>query len=215
MVVSTLTANPSLPIPRTRLIGREEERATARALLLEDAVPLVTLVGTGGVGKTRLALAIAADVTSAFADGVFWVDLAAVADPNQVPDTIASALANPDQPGESAFDTMLRRLRRRQTLLLLDNCEHLIEPIAELAADLLEACPALQILATSRAPLQIRGEHRISVEPLPLPQSTTDNHRHDRLELHTPRSSREDSAATPVHLRRGMRPGRHLCSGQG
>src|SRR5215204_5826143 len=82
----------SFPIPRNRLIGREVERATARDLLLEEAVPLVTLTGPGGVGKTRPALAIAEDVAERFADGVIWVDLAPLSDPDLVPSTMASAL---------------------------------------------------------------------------------------------------------------------------
>src|SRR5215212_8159174 len=115
----------SLPIPRTCLIGREIEIGTARAHLLDDAVPLLTLTGPGGVGKTRLALAVAQDVTASFADGVVWVDLALVVDPALVPDALSAALAFVASPDHPVAAELARLLRTRQTLLLFDNCEHL------------------------------------------------------------------------------------------
>ena len=170
---ATLPTN-SLPIPRTRLIGREAERSTARGLLLDDAVPLLTRVGPGGVGKTRLALAIAEDVADQFADGVGWVDLAPLADPSVVPATVAQALDLRLAPGAAIDTDLIRHLRPRQTLLLLDNCEHVVAAVADLVARLLDACPALQVLATSRAPLRVRGEQELPVEPLPLPPAAGD-----------------------------------------
>ena len=159
----------SLPTPRTRLIGREIERATARAFLLKNAVPLLTLIGPGGVGKTRLALAIAQGVADRFADGVVLVDLAPLTDAALLAATVARSLDLAPQPDIPITEQLTRFLRPRQTLLLLDNCEHVLTEAAILVADRLAACPALQVLATSRAPLHVRGEHLLMVKPLPLP----------------------------------------------
>ena len=106
----------TLPTPRTRLIGREVERAQGRAFLLDEAVPLLTLIGPGGVGKTRLAIALAQGVAEHFADGVVWVDLSPLTDPALLATTLATALALPSETPQSPRDAVLRQLRPRQTL---------------------------------------------------------------------------------------------------
>jgi non-specific serine/threonine protein kinase len=159
----------SVPRPRTALVGREAEMAAARALLLEDTVPLLTLTGPGGVGKTRLALALAHAVAPAFAAGVVWVELAPLADPDLVPATVAAALGLVPAPDRSLAAQLAAALRDRPALLLLDNVEHLAPAVAALVALLLAACPTLQVLATGRAPLHVGGEHEVPVDPLPVP----------------------------------------------
>src|SRR5215212_10280074 len=122
----------SPPIPRSQFIGRETERESARRLLLDEAVPLLTLTGPGGVGKTRLALAIAQDLAASFTDGVVWVDLAPFADTSLVPGAVATAFGVIPPPDRPLTDELAHVLRPRQTLLLLDNCEHLLKETAEL-----------------------------------------------------------------------------------
>jgi len=163
------SSRASLPIPRTRLIGREADLATARTFLLDEDVPLLTLSGPGGVGKTRIALAIGRDLVSQFADGVVWVDLAPLRNPTLVAATIARTLGLVPSPNTPLVDQLATYMHSRQTLLLLDNCEQVLAATADLVSTLLAVCPAVQILATSRAPLHIRGEQILSVEPLLLP----------------------------------------------
>ena len=167
-VPSTLPVSP--PIPRTRLIGREEERALALALLLDDAVPLLTLTGPGGVGKTRLALAIAAEVVPTFADGVTWIDLASLTDPTLVAAAVAHTLGVTTGGEGSVTSAIVTHLRAERRFLILDNCEHVLVAADELVTALLEGCPALQVLATSRAPLRIRGEQVLPVPTLAVPR---------------------------------------------
>jgi non-specific serine/threonine protein kinase len=169
MIESDLAMGSPIPIPRTTLVGREGEIALGRRLLLDEAVPLLSLTGPGGVGKTRLALAIARDVEARFADGVAWVDLAPLADPALVPSAVSQALAVTPAPGADVDQELARYLRPRQMLVLLDNCEHVLEKAAILVGTLLDRCPALQVLATSRSPLRLRGEQESPVDPLPTP----------------------------------------------
>ena len=167
MAIPTLSPPGSLPIPRTRLIGREAEREAARAFCWRGR-PLLTLTGPGGVGKTRLALAIAQDVAPQFAERAVFIDLAPLADPTLVPTTVAAALGITTS-AERPSRELAAHLRPEQRLFLLDNCEHVLAAAADLVSALLPACPALQVLATSRAPLRVQGEQVLPVEPLPLP----------------------------------------------
>jgi predicted ATPase/DNA-binding CsgD family transcriptional regulator len=148
-------------------VGREKELAEVRWLLQDTR--LLTLTGSGGCGKTRLALAVAREVVESFEDGVWLVDLAPLADPSLVPQALASTLGAREQPARSLSETLWDYLGSKRVLVVLDNCEHLIETCAELVEALLRSCPELRILATSREALGIAGEISWSVPSLTLP----------------------------------------------
>ena len=151
-------------------VGREREVAEVKQLLLGDKNRLVTLTGPGGCGKTRLALAIAVGVVDSFKDGgVWWVELASLSDPTLVPQAVASTLNVREPPGRSLLEGLVEHLEARKTLLVLDNCEHLVESCAAIANTLLRACPNLKILATSREALSVAGERAWIVPSLSLP----------------------------------------------
>ncbi|HXM72686.1 MAG TPA: adenylate/guanylate cyclase domain-containing protein, partial [Candidatus Dormibacteraeota bacterium] len=168
----SLDATPnSLPTQTTTFIGRQRELAKAADLL--KTTRLLTLTGPGGSGKTRLALHLAADVLDRYPDGVWLVELAPVTDPTGVAPAVAGAVHIGEQPGRPVVETIIAGLRKRQLLLLLDNCEHLIAACAQLADVLLRACPLLTILATSREGLNIQGETLMPVPALRVPDGDT------------------------------------------
>ena len=160
-----------LAAPPTRLVGREAELARAAALLRPDGARVVTLTGPPGVGKTRLAVELARRLGAAYPDGVCLVALAPLSDPALVLPAVAAALGVPDGGAIPLPDAVAGRLAGKRPLLVLDNCEHLPEA-APAVADLVGRCPGLTVLATSRAPLRLRGEQEFSVPPLALPDAT-------------------------------------------
>ncbi|MFD2416441.1 LuxR C-terminal-related transcriptional regulator [Amycolatopsis pigmentata] len=157
----------SLPAELTSFIGRRRELSEVRRLL--SVSRLVTLTGLGGVGKTRLAVQSGAALRRTFADGVWFVDLAALGDPQVLAHIVSSSLGLRGQVTTTGMDALVDHLRSRNLLLVLDNCEHLLAACAALAEELLRACPGLSILATSREALGIRGEKVLPVPPLPVP----------------------------------------------
>jgi predicted ATPase/DNA-binding XRE family transcriptional regulator len=159
-----------LPVPPTPLLGREDDVRRIGALLA--ARRLVTLSGPGGVGKSRLALAVADRFGDRYADGVALVELAPLLEASAVLPAIADAVDASRGAGRSVAEDVVERLRGQHLLLVLDNVEHLLDAAAEVAA-LIEAAPGLNVLATSRAPLRVRGETEVAVDPLALPSATT------------------------------------------
>ena len=161
----------ALPSPATPLVGREREVEEVGELLAGPGVRLLTLTGIGGVGKTRLAAEVAREATYRFADGAVFVGLASLSDPSLVVSTILRSLGSAETGGRSPLEALSDHLKDKNLLLVLDNLERLLAAASEVAA-LVEGCPGLVVLATSRAPLRVRGEREYAVPPLALPAST-------------------------------------------
>jgi predicted ATPase/class 3 adenylate cyclase/DNA-binding CsgD family transcriptional regulator len=180
--VSGAVVSQHLPAQLTSFVGRDAQLTQLRELLAQNR--LVTLTGAGGVGKTRLAIQVAAQMASEFDDGACYVDLAPITDPELVPVTVARALSLPDQPGRSTMDTLTRFIGDRQMLVVLDNCEHLLDASAGLIVALLGTCAGLSVLGTSRESIGVAGEVSWRVPSLSLADEAvdlfTDRARHAR-----------------------------------
>jgi DNA-binding SARP family transcriptional activator len=159
----------NLPLVRTSFVGREREKVEVKRLLAMTR--LLTLTGAGGCGKTRLALEVARDLVGAYPHGVWLVELAPLSDPTLVPQAVAQALGVREQPGRPLLETLKDTLRTKKMLLVVDNCEHLVEAVAQLVDALLASCPHLRILATSRGTLNAAGEVTWVVPSLTVPGS--------------------------------------------
>jgi predicted ATPase/class 3 adenylate cyclase/DNA-binding CsgD family transcriptional regulator len=170
----------NLPLQLTSFVGRGAQMADVRKLLADNR--LVTLTGAGGAGKTRLAVEIAARIAPEFRDGVWYVDLASVTHPAVVRVAVVRALGLPDRPGRTTLDTLLRFISDRQMLIVLDNCEHLLDATASVVIELLGACPDLRLLTTSRESIGVPGEVTLPVPSLSLAD--------EAIELFTDRARR-------------------------
>lgn len=161
----------NLPAQATSFIGRRRELAELRQKL--TAARLVSLVGPGGVGKTRLAVRLAAGLRRAFSDGAWLVELAEIQDWALVSNAVGAALDLRDQAATDPLTLLLAYVPDKQLLLVIDNCEHLLQPTAQLVSDILRAAPGVRVIVTSREPLSVSvsGEHVVPVTPLELPSS--------------------------------------------
>lgn len=188
----TLSVLPNnLPAELSSFVGREAEADQLRERLA--TARMVTVVGPGGAGKTRLALQVAAEQLDAYEHGVWLVELAGVTEPGEVEATVAAELGVRDEPGRTAVESLSDRLRAEERLLVLDNCEHVAEATAHLAYGLLRAAPRLRVLCTSREPLGLRGEVVLTLPPMAVPPDTATTREavlaHDAARLFRERAS--------------------------
>ncbi|TMH61634.1 MAG: adenylate/guanylate cyclase domain-containing protein, partial [Betaproteobacteria bacterium] len=164
----SLEATPNnLPLQVTSFVGRERELAEVKKVLANSR--LLTLLGVGGIGKTRLSLQVAADLMDDYPDGVWFVELAPLTDALLVPQAVASVLGVKEEAGRPVVEALLKYVKSRRQLLILDNCEHLLDACAELVKQLLQAGPNLRILASSRENLRVAGESTYPVPALAAP----------------------------------------------
>ncbi|RUP01409.1 MAG: tetratricopeptide repeat protein, partial [Mycobacterium sp.] len=190
--VRTIAASHNLPVQLTSFVGRQSQMTELRQLV--SANRLVTLTGAGGAGKTRLAVELAAQLAGEFADGTWCVDLAPITNPAVAPATVARTLGLAEQQGLSAMDTVVRFFQERKVLMLLDNCEHLLDACGAIIVELLGACSRLTILATSREPLAVPGELSWRVPSLSLDGEAVD------LFIDRARLARPDFVVTEPNL---------------
>jgi len=156
----------NLPVPATGFLGREDELAALVARASEPGVRVLALTGPGGTGKTRLALQLAAELSDGYPDGTWWVPLASLREGELIPSALASVLDVEEAPGRQLTESIVDALAHRRALLVLDNCEHLVEGAAALVSTIVAGCPEILVLATSREPLAISGEQVFPVPPL-------------------------------------------------
>jgi predicted ATPase/DNA-binding CsgD family transcriptional regulator len=197
--VSKRAATGKLPAESTSFVGRRRLLAEVKAAL--TGTRLLTLVGPGGVGKTRLALRAAADLARTVRDGVWFIDLAGLEDPHLVPKAVITSLGLADKSGEWPTSLLVTHLASREALLVLDNCEHLLDAIAVLADVVLKEAPGARLLATSRQPLGISGERVLQVSPLMVPRESSESAQSEAVALFVARVSEagvqlDDSDAT-------------------
>ena len=196
----TLTeSRHNLPVQVTSFVGRGDDLARIASLVQRHR--LVTLTGVGGVGKTRLALHVAADALDRYPDGIWFVDLAAVGDGPAISTVALAAMGAPHLPGRSARDSVVEFLRRAQALVVLDNCEHVLDDVAALAEAILVSCPTTGMLATSREGIGIDGEHLYAVRPLATP--TDDSSPSPAIELFAERAAAADADFEMTDVNRG------------
>lgn len=190
----------NLPVRVTTFVGREAQVEAVAELVGESR--MLTLTGAGGCGKTRLALEVARKLEGQFPDGIWWVDLAPIEDPVLVSTRAASALDVREAPGRPARDAMVEHLRSRRALVVLDNCEHVLDACAQLCSALLSGCPDVSLLATSREPIKVEGETSWRVPSLSVPSGLASPEWDAvRLFLDRAQHARPDFVLTPANAR--------------